>query len=82
MRDDINPMRILASEVIGQYIKDRLLVKKMLKTHEPTDDFKHGTYMRICDMEEELKKFYDNSEWWNCCELNREYVERMINESN
>lgn len=76
---DETPLKILAINVIGQYIQDKIRCITLLKNGKTLNDkFGQGDYRTIKTMLEELENFRKNSPWWDISDFNKDYIERLI----
>lgn len=76
---DETPIKILAVNVIGQYIQDKIRCITLLKKGKSLDDkFGQGDYRTIKSMLDELENFRKNSPWWDIADFDKDYIERLI----
>lgn len=76
---DETPLKILAINVIGQYIQDKIRCITLLKNGKSLDDeFGQGDYRTIKTMLDELEEFRKKSPWWDISDFDKDYIERLI----
>lgn len=76
---DETPIKILAVNVIGQYIQDKIRCITLLKKGKSLNDkFGQGDYRTIKTMLDELEEFRIKSPWWDISDFDKDYIERLI----